>query len=224
MELRQLLKTKKRDKIKESNQFFTPLNIANDLVKASGMTSRYDDISVLEPTAGGGNLIYSVIKARPEANITAVEFDEDNREHLQKLSRMTPTIDVENEPDFMKYIPNKNFDYVIMNPPFNIKIDNKKFLDIDFILRAYAMLKEGGVLVAIASTHFTFARDAVQRKDILEKLGGTYTPITKKWRGEVGEIADDMKTDVNVVMVKITKNSYKYDNLLLERNYDAIDI
>lgn len=207
MEIRALVNKKGKMSIKEGNQFFTPIKIGMDLVKYSGLHQNYGEINVLEPTAGGGNLIYCILHFKPTINIDMVEFASDNRQHLEKISKICPTLHLQEEKDFTKYMPNKAYDYIIMNPPFNIKMGNEKWYDIDFVLRAYDMLKENGTLVSIVSNHFLFANDCKKQLEQFNNLGGEHIKIEKKWKGEMNEISKDMETSVNMIMLKLIKNN-----------------
>ena len=55
---------------------------------------------------------------------------------------------------FFDYKPNKKYDLIVMNPPFNINVKNKRVLDVDFVNYAYSLLKEDGKIAAIISASF----------------------------------------------------------------------
>jgi type I restriction-modification system DNA methylase subunit len=95
--------------------------------------------------------------------------------------------------DFMEYAKYNYYDKIIMNPPFS---NNQ---DLDHVLHAYKCTKEGGKIVAIMSSHFTFASDAASvnfRKWLDDR--GYYEKLPEGSFKESG-------TGVNTVLVVIDK-------------------
>lgn len=64
--------------------------------------------------------------------------------------------------DFLEYNTDQKYDAIIMNPPFSDEQNHIK--------HAYDLLKNDGILVAISSTHWTFANDkqSVEFREWLE--------------------------------------------------------
>jgi 16S rRNA G1207 methylase RsmC len=133
----------------------------------------------------------------------------------------------------MLYTPSVEYDYIVMNPPFNVspipetafkrtiekqtkgKDEGKDIFDIDFIMKAYTHLKQGGQLVAImrkdpiaqiqkknisASSH---SGKRIKAFEIfLKDKKWSFEDIPeKKWRGK--ELPKDLM--IPVIMLKITK-------------------
>lgn len=94
---------------------------------------------VLEPSAGKGNLA-DVAKAMG-GQVDVVEISDALRKVLE--AKGYPIV----ERDFEDYHPGEVYDRIIMNPPFGRGTDRQ---DAAHIQRAFAMLKPGGKLVAIA--------------------------------------------------------------------------
>lgn len=92
---------------------------------------------VLEPEAGMG-AIARRLKGYG-CKIVCVELNEARALHLHKAGYI-----VYNK-DFMEFFEMNAFDCIFMNPPF------ENLQDIDHVLHAYLMLKEGGTLVSIMS-------------------------------------------------------------------------
>lgn len=93
--------------------------------------------SVLEPSAGKGDILDAVKERHPDAETSAIEPMNDLREILNKKGhRLTGT-------DFLEH--RGQYDRIVMNPPF----ENGQ--DIDHVRHAYEQLKPGGRLVAIMS-------------------------------------------------------------------------
>ena len=117
---------------KEYQYFPTPSDIAKSLVE---MAEIKDNDIILEPSAGQG-VIADLI---PKENIKLViELNSNNAKILENKGYQVICT------DFLTY-NNYKFDKVIMNPPFS------RQQDVDHILHAFSLLKEGGILVAIVS-------------------------------------------------------------------------
>lgn len=117
--------------------------------------------SMLEPSAGSGNLCKFAKKLWPDVQITAFEINSD----LAKLLNFEG-FDVINS-DFMAADQLPFFDLVLMNPPF------EKLQDVAHVMHAYKSLRDGGELVAIMSPSFTYIQDkrAVAFRDFIDSIG-----------------------------------------------------
>lgn len=131
--------------IKKEFQFFpTPEDLADELVELALIQENH---TVLEPSAGQGAIVKSIAKIFPEKRVACFELMETNRLILDQV----PNAWILGE-DFM----DRNFgfplegaiDRIIANPPFS------KNQDIDHIQEMYKLLKSGGILVSMASTHW----------------------------------------------------------------------
>lgn len=138
--------------LKKEFQFFpTPPDIAafmaNELYLRDGDT-------LLEPSAGHGDLIDAVLKEGYSDNdVFYIEKNLDNIRHLSKKYGDHEKIYhiVTDGHDFLKYDCLTKFDRIIANPPFS------KNQDIDHIFKMWECLAPGGRIVTVASKHWQFA-------------------------------------------------------------------
>jgi hypothetical protein len=208
---------KKSKKLLALNQeFFTSDKDAKELIKMSGVENKYSSpLQVLEPTAGHGSLVKNLLKLYPNKDfrIDMVEYLKDNREVLQNIVDDAPLLlNLMKEGDFLKFYNSTTYDLILMNPPFHLRKSNRSDLirdiwDIDFVKRAYAMLKVGGVLVAITSQKWM---DDEHYKKWLESKNFIHLDRTQKWESAEGR-EDQKISALKITMMKITKTT---DNLL----------
>ena len=143
-------------------EFYTPDVIANELVSYSKILTKTENLRILEPTAGSGNLATAIVRARNIANmnnaytIEMIEFNPLSWEVLKILaSKHKGALILQEQKDFLTYVSNEQYDLIVMNPPFHLK---KKFSNLkadmwdgDFVARAYSLLKQGGEMLVIAT-------------------------------------------------------------------------
>lgn len=123
--------------------FPTPRAIIDQMIELAEIGDGPCDI--LEPSAGHGAIVDALAEVCPNASVFACEVWQTLREILTaKGTRLVGR-------DFLEYEPDRAFDRVIMNPPF------EKGQDMEHVQRAFMLLAPGGILVAIMSPHFTFA-------------------------------------------------------------------
>lgn len=158
--------------------FPTPCDVAARMVEALGL---FDGCSVLEPSAGTGALIDSLLLAGAEAySIHALDV---NRGLCYRLRERLPALGMVTCADFgvsdLGYMG--QFDRVIMNPPF------EKGADVAHIRHALPMLKRGGVLVALHADGPRQAQ-ALEGFEVVERLpSGTFSgtgvrSVMVRWR------------------------------------------
>jgi predicted RNA methylase len=171
----------------KNGYFPTPKTLVEKLIQFADIQEGQE---VLEPSAGRGNIAIEVM-ARG-AYVFACELLPENRAAL--VAEGMPRIALYEEPDFMKLEPGKLFDRVVMNPPF------ERQQDIDHVLRAYSMLKVGGVLVSVMGAGVSFRQDrkAKSFRDFLESVGGDILPLPEDSFKESG-------TNVNTCIVIMPK-------------------
>jgi hypothetical protein len=109
-----------------------------------------EPVDTLEPSAGDGALL-AVIPW--DFGCRAVEF---NHHRAKKLKAKFPAWTVE-EADFLKWAAPHPFDRVLMNPPFNDR------LEAVHLVKAWGHLKPGGILVAILPDGW-FTRDDLKSR------------------------------------------------------------
>lgn len=153
---------------------FTPQDEVNKLIEASGIKDdNRQNLFILEPTAGIGNVISQLLKLKNNENfnIDGVEIHNLFYQIAQAQFDNLSNVKMYNM-DFIEYNQKYNYDYIIGNPPFNLRttIDviekDKKtkqikivkqdtvLYDVDFVAKAYNQLKDDGKLSMIISNTF----------------------------------------------------------------------
>ena len=140
--LENLLLTGEITNIKQEYGFFpTPPELAKRVVELACIESNH---TVLEPSAGFGNLADEASDYTYKANLFCVEIQPDNANLLREKGYYTVM------GDFLTLSFDCKFDRITMNPPFALQNDIKH------VMKAWSYLKEGGILVSIMSMGFTF--------------------------------------------------------------------
>lgn len=118
--------------------------------------------SILEPSAGKGDIADAILEANPTADLVVVEFNETLKDILELKGYMLLGR------DFLSCVAQTKLDRIVMNPPF------EGGQDIDHVRHAYSMLAPGGRLVSIMSTGPFFRQDkkSAEFRDWLESVGG----------------------------------------------------
>ncbi len=129
-------------------QFYTPHEVVLQLCDLAGDIEGTD---VLEPSAGRGGILFELIGRG--AFPTAVEISAELALQLESETEGRVPIYCA---DFLKWVPRspecpRDFDRVIMNPPFG------RGQDMAHVRRAYDLLRPGGLVVSVMSPHWTFA-------------------------------------------------------------------
>jgi hypothetical protein len=112
-----------------------------------------DDLSlcsILEPSAGSGDLVEGILNKYPTANIDCVELNFEKREILKLKG-----FNVVGE-DFLSHKPTKLYDYIIACPTY------KNNVDVEHITLMYEHLKVGGTIVSLTSPFWTVRNDLHQ--------------------------------------------------------------
>ena len=158
----------KYPKVNPGSFFPTPESTAIDLCAYIDMPERsHDDDSiyeynVLEPSAGTG-AIASVVRDRmPNAAIDCFELDPFNRGILKDQG-----FNLIGDDFLVEALPSKQYDYVVMNPPF----EGDRY--IDHILKAFDCLRMGGRLAAIVpeSMLWKTSKKAVEFRNFVAEFG-----------------------------------------------------
>ncbi len=160
----------------------TPAALADDLVRRADIRQGH---TILEPSAGTGNLVRACMKADGCARVTAVEIAPALWHQLQeRFGRGNYNCTVLNA-DFLAFkwcdLVGGKVDRVVMNPPF------ANGADVAHVLHARTFLKPGGRLVAIVA-------NGPRQRAALE-------PIASEWIDlPAGSFASE-GTGVNTAMV-----------------------
>jgi hypothetical protein len=162
---------------------------------------------ILEPSAGGGAIINSLLHSKFDSYttvISAIEKDDYLRSELNRLSTFKQhsaykVIDS----DFLTYHGYDKFDLIIMNPPFeNGEYHLQKAIDISFDTEIICLLNAETIL-----NPFSNHRKALI--DQLTKLNADYEYISNSF------IDSDRQTNVEVVIVHIDIHN-SYESLLTD--------
>jgi len=218
----------KRTKAEKLQQFYTPPDVAYALTdKIFENIENMEDMKILEPTAGEGGLLIPFIKPTNKKlieynkdnvfNISLVEIDPENRTYLKKLENRGKTfLNLEEEPNFLKFMTSNRYNIIITNPPFHLRKEENVGLkrdvyDVDFIFRAIVFLKVGGTLGAIIGK-------ASENSDYLKELNelGDLKIIDMK-KQQFGTI----KTPI--IFIIFTKTTEMYDEELLNKTNDIFE-
>lgn len=146
-------------------QFYpTPLKIIEKYMIPQAKIE--DGMSILEPSAGKGDIADKLRELYPRSPIDTIELNPIRNEYLRLRG-----YDVVGT-DFMTAVPERKYDRIIMNPPF------MRTMGIHHVTRAYKeFLKPGGVLVALITagsyTNKTELDSVKFRKNLVDKYGTT---------------------------------------------------
>lgn len=156
--------------------FPTPPEIGAVLCRAAligpGMT-------VLEPSAGKGDLAQAILRACPSVRLTLVERDERLATHTADRFGGDERVSVVHR-DFFSWQAAGALDRIVMNPPFlRERTADGVRTHLDHVRRAFGMLCEGGRLVSVlpASVAFRDDRSHVTFRDWAERYGGEVLPL-----------------------------------------------
>ncbi len=168
--------------------FPTPKTIVERMIELADLQ---DGETILEPSAGNGNILDGVNEYIQDNNLSAELHGIEWNYTLRQILELKQYKLVAN--DFIEFTPFTKYNKIIMNPPF------EKGKDVDHVLKAYECLKDGGRLIAIMSPHWTFANDtkSIQFRNWLNDKG-YYEKLPEGSFKESG-------TGVNTVLVVIEK-------------------
>lgn len=144
--------------------FETPPDIVSRMIQLAGIKP---SDRVLEPNAGNGAIARVVAPLCAHLHLVEIQS------HLaRKLSGQRGFDSVWCD-DFLKMLPNPNFDAVLMNPPF------AKQADIHHVTHATRMLKPGGRLVAVMGAGVTFRNNRLTTvfRELVDDMSGTIEPL-----------------------------------------------
>jgi len=153
-----------------------------------------NDVQVLEPSAGRGNIADMIRAASPTATIDVCEINPLRREILTLKNYNVVGS------DFTQFDSGEYYDVIVMNPPFN------NGMDIRHVRRAYNMLKPGGVLIALLSEGSVWSNE---RKEVVAFRGwlerNTEYLHLDIIRREEYNVHHDRKILINIGIVQLQK-------------------
>lgn len=217
---------------------FTPLEQIRKLIDYSGIkNNKKDKIKILEGTAGIGNVVSGLMELNNKQNFM-IDCNELNKVFYQIGKVLYEDLDnvYWYNNDFMNYVSKYNYDYIIGNPPFNLRTTIKgkatTLYDIDFVEKAYNMLNDNGTLAFIISSRFQ--RDQTQHflnfntyLDEIKKVDEDNViikPLETGFKKDKG-LAKEMETNYGMVYIIIKKLSSYFMDLSKPNNaiYDTKD-
>lgn len=191
--LQEIASGEKRNLKKEYQFFETPEKLADRLVELAEINN--PDLMVLEPSAGQGAIVKALFRKEPNLIVHAYEIMEINRLILNKHPDCVVIgSDFLQKDGSIGTVDNVCFDRIVANPPFS------KNQDIEHITEMYRRLAVNGILVSIASTHWTFSQNKKETefKDWLKSVNASIIDIPAGTFKESG-------TSVPTVIIVIKK-------------------
>lgn len=148
-------------------------------------------MSVLEPSAGKGDILDAVKEQHPDAKAIGIETNSDLRSLIGMKGH-----EVHDDTDFLQH--NGQYDRIVMNPPFEGR------QDATHVQHAFKNLKPGGRLVAImgAGVFGGSSKKDQEFRDWLDEHGGEVEDMPE---GSFNGADAFRKTGVNTRMVVIDK-------------------
>jgi len=209
---------------------FTPMNHIKKLLQLSNITNdKTKLIKILEPTAGIGNVVAGLMELSNKQNYM-IDCNELNQVFYQTGKVLYEDLDNVKwyNTDFIDFASKYQYDYVIGNPPFNLKInkmiDDKlkdyTLYDINFVEKAYNMLSDYGTLAFIISSRFQRDQSALFKSFniYLEEMLKVNTDFVVIEPLETGfetdkKITKEMKTQFGMVYIILKKLPNYYMDL-----------
>jgi len=214
----------KMDVARRLQAYFTPDKVIKQILEYSKKLKGYEKLDILEPTAGIGNIpIYIMKNYKGDYKINMVEIDDKNRDVLIDLVKTAPDIlNLYNEnKNFLRFINPIQYDLIIMNPPFHLRKSSLSYLkrdyyDIDFVKRAFYMLKKNGELIALVS------QVKESNKEWFNKNGASIIDFNvKNWTDTSKKTKEEKKaTTINSINLSIIIMNKKDDIGLKEMNME----
>ena len=195
-------------------------NITNDKTKL---------IKILEPTAGIGNVVAGLMELSNKQNYM-IDCNELNQVFYQTGKVLYEDLDNVKwyNTDFIDFASKYQYEYVIGNPPFNLKINKMigdklkdyTLYDINFVEKAYNMLSDYGTLAFIISSRFQRDQSALFKSFniYLEEMLKVNTDFVVIEPLETGfetdkKITKEMKTQFGMVYIILKKLPNYYMDL-----------
>jgi len=166
--LANLIESGDTNPVKTYQYFPTPDGLADYMLAEADMDFA-PGMDVLEPSAGDGALVRAILRRCPDLDtIDTYEAWDVNRKKLGEIEQVFCL-----GADFMLAPDSVQYDRIVANPPF------AKNQDIQHVRRMLALLKPGGSLVSVMSTHWRFAQDreSVLFRQIVEGISDHVTII-----------------------------------------------
>jgi|GEM_PF-973517 len=182
--LSQIANGDKRNLKKEFQFFATPDVLCDRLVNIANIE---EGNLVLEPSAGQGAIVKSVIKTGKVKTVDCYELMSVNQTILNRVDGAILL-----GSDFLTAKAHNYYDRIVANPPF------AKNQDIDHIYEMYNCLKEGGRLVSVSSKHWQYSgnKREVKFREWLEEIGAEIIEVES---GEFKESGTSIATCIVII-------------------------
>ncbi|MGJ0629652.1 DUF4942 domain-containing protein [Xenorhabdus bovienii] len=173
--------------------FPTPIEVGQRVIAEAEIShlSGSHRLSVLEPSAGLGNLAKLAVEAGGIVDCIEVHAERCVELENSRLFRRIMNT------DFISIEPNLEtlYDRIIMNPPFE---DER---DIDHVVHALKFLKSDGLLVSIMSpgTEFRQRRKSGEFRDLMKSLNAQWSDLPEDAFASVGSHS-------NTILLKVWKD------------------
>lgn len=217
------------------NEFFpTPSNVISQMLSFANFSAHKKGL-ILDPNAGSGAILDYIKDQRSNRYNSAtdklygIELNDDLKFTLQGkgykvLGR-----------DFLQYDEPTTFDWIFMNPPFSNGVDH--------VLKAWGHLNDGGTLVALLNAQTIKNPRTKNKENLIHLLCNCVNEATEnyhleytvdnlkkvlnvlasyeriKWLGSCFK-QSERPTDVEVVMIKLTKPENKSNFTFNDFNFD----
>lgn len=176
----------------KENDFFnsTPI-VAKQVMELAEIE---EGMSVFEPSAGVGSLADAAAEVVGKDNVDTNELASGLREYLTEQG-YRPT-----SADFLTMNPSKDYDRIIMNPPFS------KGQEARHVAHAYRFLKPGGRLVAVTSSMAGERSNKVDKqfREWLDEIGADETPLPE---GAFKEAINSTNVNTKTIVIDKPKNA-----------------
>jgi phospholipid N-methyltransferase len=218
---------------------FTPIEEVMQIIDQSGIANdTRAQINVLEPTAGIGNVIAKLLLLDNNKNMMINSVELHNLFFQISAARFLGIDNVHlYNADFITFDTPLTYDYILGNPPFNLRtqVDTVVFIvdpatktktdkvkkvdtvwyDVDFVMKCYNMLNDrGGQLTMIISSRFLREKSIKSYEvfneylDMLKKIKPDAVLITEV-KGFKGDETINKQMETNYGMVCITLKKVK---------------
>jgi hypothetical protein len=189
-----------KEKLKEVHRmnipgfFPTPDDVIDTMLEYASIE---DGMTVLEPSAGIGNIVDRIVSSGYSYHITCVERHHSLAEILRLKGYPCHCCDIfEYEPPKGESGIPYGFDRIVMNPPF------EKGQDIEHVRHCYdTFLKKGGTLVSVMSAGVmsNSTKKYVEFREWVEKKAGVFIDLGQAFKNSFNS------TSVSVVILMIEK-------------------
>ena len=210
--------TEKLNSVKRYQAFYTPVNVIKKMLDFSKLLNSFNnELTILEPTAGIGGIVVEILKLHKQHKVFMVEIEQSSREILQELVDTAPDIlTLYEQPNFLQFVNPIEYDMVVMNSPFHLRKNDFTYLDrdyydIDFVKRAYYMLKNGGELIALVKTENTEKTEFKKWLDNHDCIIHSFE--YKDWQASKGNKHSEIKKINLSILILYRDINNKYDNI-----------